>query len=832
MKKQRRHTNRQYNQLARRRSSAARRSTSRGLFAEQLEDRRLLASDFPYHNDLAPMDVTQDWNLSPRDALAVINQLNAGGSKSLAPANGSNSVDLMVDTNKDNALSPLDALLVVNALNDGEGLDKLVGVSLELQDANGVKIEPVNGALRVKVGDTFRLQILVDDLRTDIVTEKGGVFAAAMDVGYNDPSLFSMNGTKVDDFTDIAAFKSFFTAHKVTFPNPLPPPQFITKTFYSQDFLNQPNQSVTNPPLSLDAVKVPNELNEVYTFSPNTDPIGADKIRFVYVTLKADNPGTLTFTANESDLLANGKNNETLLYGTIPLDPNDPNSPQVTQPIPASQIDFGFPLTITITQPVNAVDDAFPVPPNTILEDSAAVTLDVLANDFLETGSTGTKALGAVTQPANGTTSIVGSTIQYKPNLNYFGTDTFTYTAIDGLGNSDTATVTVTVTSVNDPPVADNDSATVAEDSGANTIDVLDGDKGGPANEDQALTINSVTQPAHGSVVLIDGNTKVQYTPVQDYFGSDSFQYTVVDSDGAVSNLATVSITVTDVNDPPVAQNDPDLDVVEDTPKTINVLANDNGGPANEVQTLTIDPATLTQPSHGTVVLTDNNTRVLYTPAQDYFGGDSFQYSVIDNGGLKSNLATVTLTVTDVNDPVVAVADKFDVDELTQNNSLDVLGNDSPGPNENRNTMTISAVTTPNAGGTVTIAQDKKSLIYTPQDGKLGLYTETFQYTMTDGQFSSTATVTVDVEPVIRPRARDDQYDSDGRQRQQPAERSVQRLVQCWRHAEPVRDHGPAAPWHGHDRQQGTTTLDDDVIVYTPNADYFGPDTLAYQDRR
>ncbi len=57
-----------------------------------------------------------------------------------------------------------------------------------------------------------------------------------MDVGYNDPSLFSMDGTKVDDFTDIATFKSFFTAHKVTFPYPLPPPQLITKTFYSQDF--------------------------------------------------------------------------------------------------------------------------------------------------------------------------------------------------------------------------------------------------------------------------------------------------------------------------------------------------------------------------------------------------------------------------------------------------------------------------------------------------------------------------------------------------------------------------------------------------------------------
>ena len=136
MKKQRRHTNRPNNQLARRRLSAVRRSTSRGLFAEQLEDRRLLASDFPYHNDLAPMDVTLDWDLTPRDALAVINQLNTGGSQYLDPNDVRSQVDLpSVDTNKDNALSPLDALLVINALNDGEGLDKLVGINLELQDA-------------------------------------------------------------------------------------------------------------------------------------------------------------------------------------------------------------------------------------------------------------------------------------------------------------------------------------------------------------------------------------------------------------------------------------------------------------------------------------------------------------------------------------------------------------------------------------------------------------------------------------------------------------------------------------------------------------------------
>ena len=84
MKTLRRRTNRQGVQLARRRMSQARRSASRGLFAEQLEDRRLLSGvETPYHNAMVPIDVTRDWVISPRDALLVINELNDGGARAL-----------------------------------------------------------------------------------------------------------------------------------------------------------------------------------------------------------------------------------------------------------------------------------------------------------------------------------------------------------------------------------------------------------------------------------------------------------------------------------------------------------------------------------------------------------------------------------------------------------------------------------------------------------------------------------------------------------------------------------------------------------------------------
>jgi len=116
--------------------------------------------------------------------------------------------------------------------------------------------------------------------------------------------------------------------------------------------------------------------------------------------------------------------------------------------------------------------------------------------------------------------------------------------------DSNTAIVNITVTAVNDAPVANADSDTVAEDSSV-TTNVVANDSGGPANESQALTVTSVTQGANGTVVN-NGDGTVTYTPNADFFGSDSYTYTIQDSDGA-SATATVSITVTSVNDAPVA---------------------------------------------------------------------------------------------------------------------------------------------------------------------------------------------------------------------------------------------------------------------------------------
>ena len=172
----------------------------------------------------------------------------------------------------------------------------------------------------------------------------------------------------------------------------------------------------------------------------------------------------------------------------------------------------GSTATVSVTvscndDPPTAVDDSA-----TVAEDSAASAIDVLANDTDTDG--GPRSVASVTQPANGTVVITGggSGLTYQPNANYCNSqaggtpDTFTYT----LNGGDSATVSVTVTCVDDPPTAVNDSATVVEDSGAAARDVLANDlnaDGGP------ITIASASDPANGTVAVTGGGTGLTYQP-------------------------------------------------------------------------------------------------------------------------------------------------------------------------------------------------------------------------------------------------------------------------------------------------------------------------------
>ena len=391
-------------------------------------------------------------------------------------------------------------------------------------------------------------------------------------------------------------------------------------------------------------------------------------------------------------------------------------------------------ITINNTDtPPTAVADAA-----TVNEDSGATTIDVLNNDTDPDG--GPMVINSVTQPGNGTVIITngGADLTYEPDADYCNdgspTDDFTYT----LNGGSSATVAMTVTCVDDAPTAVADAATVNEDSGATTIDVLNNDTntdGGP------ITVNSVTQPGNGTVVITNGGADLTYEPDADYCNdgspTDDFTYTL---NGGSS--AAVAVTVTCVDDNPTAVNDA-FTVLEDS--LLNVLdvlnndANADGGP------ITID--SVTQPANGSVVNSGSN--LSYSPDGGYCNDgsptDNFTYTL--NGG---STATVAMTVVCDDDAPTAVDDAATVSEDSVGNVIDVLNNDTDtdgGP------MTVVSVTQPSNGAA---SNNGDSVSYTPSADYCnnGSPTDNFTYTLNGG---STASVAVTVSCVDdAPTANDD----------------------------------------------------------------------------
>jgi Ca2+-binding RTX toxin-like protein len=201
--------------------------------------------------------------------------------------------------------------------------------------------------------------------------------------------------------------------------------------------------------------------------------------------------------------------------------------------------------TATVNLTVNAVNDAPNAVDNSVVtdEDTPVVTGNVLADDTDIEGDI--LSIQSFTQGASG--SVVDNadgTLTYSPHADYNGPDRFTYTVTDGNGGADTATVTVTVNAVNDAPVAAGDSVITDEDFAVTTGDVLADDTDVEGDD---LSIQSFTQPAHGTVVDNADGT-FTYTPNVNYNGLDSFTYTVVDGNGG-SDTATVAVTVNPDND-------------------------------------------------------------------------------------------------------------------------------------------------------------------------------------------------------------------------------------------------------------------------------------------
>ncbi|PNM43583.1 tandem-95 repeat protein [Vibrio harveyi] len=449
----------------------------------------------------------------------------------------------------------------------------------------------------------------------------------------------------------------------------------------------------------------------------------------------------------------------------------------------------------TVTVTVNPINDA-PVAVNDTVttDEDTAVTIDVLANDSDPENDTLTITAASV-PTEQGTVAIVDGKLVFTPAENFNGDATISYTISDGQLTDD-ATVAVTVNPVNDAPVAVNDTVSTDEDT-AVTIDVLANDSD-PEND--TLTITAASVPAEqGTVTIVDG--KLEFTPAENFNGDATISYTI--SDGQLTDDATVAVTVNPVNDAPVAVNDT-VSTDEDTAVTIDVLANDSD-PEND--TLTITAASVPA-EQGTVTIVDG--KLEFTPAENFNGDATISYTISD--GQLTDDATVAVTVNPVNDAPVAVDDTVTTDEDTAV-TIDVLANDSDPEND---TLTITAASVPAEQGTVAIVDGK--LVFTPAENFNG--DATISYTISDGQLTDDATVAVTVNPVNdAPVAVNDAVSTD--------EDTAVTIDVLANDSDPENDQltitNASVP-----AEQGTVTIVDGKLVFTPAENFNGDATISY----
>jgi ELWxxDGT repeat protein/VCBS repeat-containing protein len=413
-------------------------------------------------------------------------------------------------------------------------------------------------------------------------------------------------------------------------------------------------------------------------------------------------------------------------------------------------------------------------------------------------------------------------TFSYVPKPFFNGTDSFTYSARDQLGGVSTpATVTIAVTSVNDPPIANNDSFNVNEDE-ALPGNVISNDT--DPDNNLPLTAQVVTGPANALSFTLNPNGTFTYTPRANFNGSDSFVYRVSDSAGGLSNPATANIVVAAVNDAPIAVNDnysvTSAGVI--TPAT-GVLANDTDAEPGTSLTAKLVDST----KNGSLTFNTVTGTFTYTPTTGFTGTDSFTYRANDGTLDSANTATVTLVVgSATNNAPIAVNDTYSVTSagvITPNTGVLVNDTDAdPGTS-----LTAKLVDTAKSGS-LTFNTVTGTFTYTPNTGFTG--TDSFTYRANDGALDSanTATVTLIVGGTnSAPIAANDTYRNaiTG----QPF--VVSSVLQGVLNNDTDAQNDPRTAIKVSDGQNGSVTLNPNgTFTYTPTSPTFaGTDSFTYK---
>ena len=392
-----------------------------------------------------------------------------------------------------------------------------------------------------------------------------------------------------------------------------------------------------------------------------------------------------------------------------------------------------------------AVDDLVSTDEDT----NAAIPLAGLLGNDSDLDSSPT--IDSFTQPANGTvtTGLTGDYV-YTPKANFNGADTFTYTITDGTA-TDTATVTIVVTPVNDRPEGEDDLGWSVQQ--RTTLSILISDLLANDNdpEGEPLTIGTLIGSPDGTTNFSADGLSVEFTSDVEFAGPTTFAYQVCDPQGLcdLSNTQ-VEINVGNVNDPPVAMLDELPTVNEDQSLTFtaaDLLANDDDPDlvhGSESLAVTIDFASV---QNGTITSLGADT-YRYQPDPNYFGIDDFSYLVTDAAGATSNTGQVKVPVLKVTEAPVAVDDGSNTSQLvtvevgTTVTLPDLLANDTD--DDDAPSALILNVPSQSALGASLSVNTASRVVYQAPTGTIGA--DTFTYTVTDSDGLTSAPATVHLE--------------------------------------------------------------------------------------
>lgn len=681
----------------------------RNLRLESLEGRQLLAADVfsANHNYLIAEDVNQDFVVSPIDALLVINALNSGGSRSFAEGEISSGLSEKLDVNGDNILSPMDALSVINRLNaEGENGEFLITYKYDVTDTSGVPLSSVT------VGETFRINVSVQDSRDKPANPDPklfGVFSAANDIGVSDLDLVTFQ-----------TMTNFFSG--VDFG-----PEFVNDLGANEGGGIQIGGDQT--PIINDAETFSITVGgttKTFEFDLNSSSTAGREIITLRNPADSDPVNPLTFTEVSAAMV-------TAIQGAgLGLTPRSNGQGVVGLPLDQFTLNPGtssLSISRTDLEYLNEVKGFL----DRLSSPNPTGFLPFYSVEFTA------NAPGVVTFTPNGPerpgseNTLFGERVKIPNEMVMFG-----------------SSFNVTIMADETAPVANDDNVTTAED----TPLALNGNitTNDTRNGTRTLTIDSVSAIPNVTLGTVNGTT---YTPPANFFGQDRITYVVRDSANLVSNVATVTIQVTPVNDPPDARDD-SLTVEEDLAATLLLLADngngpDTAGPLEPSDTITITSlagasgsgTTITTANGATVTIATGGTSVTYTPATGFNGTDTFTYTITDGGG-----ATDTATVTVEVEPGSLPRARTDRASGAENTSVtvDVFANDSVNDGQ---TPVLKSFTQGSFG---TVTQNGNLLVYTPNNENF-YGTDTFTYVMNDTADpqlgpDSTATVTITITDV------------------------------------------------------------------------------------